>query len=151
MTSEQLVDIEQIRQLKARYFRTMDGKAWDDWEQVFCEDVTIDTTQDGAPVVNGRKAFREFLPPILQNVKTVHHGHMSEIEITGAHTATGIWSMEDMLWWPEAEGGNHLWGTGWYHEEYRKDADGEWRIRKLVLRRIRVEVNGKQTFPPPPE
>lgn len=149
MTAEQLVDVEKIRQLKARYFRTMDQKKWDEWEQVFCEDVTIDTTQDGAAIVKGRKAFRQFLPPILQNVTTVHHGHMSEIEFTGARTASGIWSMEDMLWWPESEGGNHLWGTGWYDEEYRRDADGEWRILELVLRRIRVEMNGKQIFPPP--
>ena len=55
--------------------------------------------------------------------------------------------MEDMLWWPESQGGRHLWGTGWYFERYRKDRDGEWRILELVLRRIRVEVDGKQTFP----
>lgn len=147
MTVEELVDIEKIRQLKARYFRTMDQKDWDNWEQVFCEDVLIDTTQEGSPIINGRAAFREYLPPILQNVKTVHHGHSSEIEITGPATATGIWAMEDMLWWPESEGGNHLWGTGWYFEKYRKGDDGEWRIRELKLRRIRVEINGEQVFP----
>ena len=78
----------------------------------------------------------------------MHHGHTSEIELTGPDTATGTWSMEDMLWWPESQGGRHLWGTGWYFEKYRKDADGEWRILELKLRRIRVEVDGKQTFPP---
>lgn len=147
MTPNDLVEIEKIRQLKARYFRTMDQKDWDAWEQVFCEDVLIDTTQEGSPIIHGRKAFREYLPPILQQVKTVHHGHSSEIEITGPATATGKWAMEDMLWWPESEGGNHLWGVGWYFEKYRKDGDGEWRIFELKLRRIRVEINGKQIFP----
>ena len=150
MTPEDLVDIERIRQLKARYFQTMDQKNWDDWEQVFCEDVTIDTTQEGdTPVIHGRAKFREFLPPIIQNVQTVHHGHMSRIEITGPDTATGVWSMEDMLWWPPEEGGRHLWGMGWYFEKYRRDPDGEWRILELKLRRIRVEVDGQQVFPPP--
>jgi ketosteroid isomerase-like protein len=147
MTPEDLVEIEKIRQLKARYFRTLDQKDWDAWERVFCEDVTIDTTQEGSPIVHGRAKFREFLVPILTGVKTVHHGHMSEIEITGPNTASGTWSMEDMLWWPESRGGNYLWGTGWYFEKYRKEDDGEWRILELTLRRIRTEVNGVQSFP----
>jgi len=147
MTPEDLVEIEQIRQLKARYFRLMDQKKWDEWSQVFCEDCRIDTTQEGSPLIEGRRAFLDFLPPILEGVKTVHHGHMSEIELTSPTTATGIWSMEDMLWWPPEQGGRHLWGKGWYFEQYRKDPDGQWRIRELVLRRIRVEVDGKQTFP----
>lgn len=148
MTPDDLVEIEKIRQLKARYFRYMDQKKWDLWAEVFCEDATIDTTQDGAPIINGRKAFRAFLPPILQNVTTVHHGHASEIELTARGQARGIWPMEDMLWWPASEGGNHLWGTGWYYDVYRQDPDGEWRILEMTLRRARVEMNGQQTFPP---
>jgi len=32
--------IEQLKQLKARYFRLMDQKRWDEWQEVFTEDVT---------------------------------------------------------------------------------------------------------------
>ena len=149
MNARDLVDIESIRQLKARYFRTMDQKDWDNWESAFCEDALIDTTQEGAPLIEGRKAFRDFLPAILEKVQTVHHGHTSEIEITGADTATGKWAMEDMLFWPEAEGGQKLWGMGWYFEKYRRCEDGQWRIQEMVLRRIRVEINGEVVFPPP--
>jgi len=149
MTPEDLVEIEHIRQLKARYFQLMDQKRWDEWSMVFCEDVTIDTTQEGSPLINGRKEFLDYLLPILEGVQTVHHGHMSQIEITSSTTATATWSMEDMLWWPPERGGQKIWGMGWYFEEYRKEADGEWRILDLKLRRIRVEVNGKQQFPPP--
>ncbi|MFP6663782.1 MAG: nuclear transport factor 2 family protein [Deltaproteobacteria bacterium] len=147
MTPENLIEIEQIRQLKARYFRMLDQKKWDEWEKVFCADVTIDTSDDGVPILHGRRQFRDFLAPILEGVMTVHHGHASEIEITGPDTATGIWAMQDMLWFPESKGGGHMRGTGWYFEKYRKDSDGEWRIRELVLRRIRTEMNGVQTFP----
>jgi hypothetical protein len=142
-----LVEIERIRQLKARYFRLMDAKRWEEWRDVFCEGVVIDTSQEGVPVIEGREAFLAFLRPILRDVKTVHHGHTSEIELTGPTTATGIWAMEDLLWWPAEQGGRQLRGHGWYFDQYRKEADGEWRIARLELRRIRVEIDGKQTFP----
>lgn len=145
MTPEDLVQIEQIRQLKARYFHTLDQKRWDEWEQVFCADAHIDTTEEGSPLIDGRKAFREFLQPILEGVTTVHHGHCSQIDLTGDDTATATWSMEDHLWWPD---GRHLWGTGFYLEQYRKGRDGRWRIQEMKLRRIRTEVDGEQVFPP---
>jgi hypothetical protein len=144
VTLEDLVEIEQIRQLKARYFHLMDQKRWDEWEQVFCNDVRIDTSQEGVPLLQSRQAFRDFLPPVLAGVKTVHHGHLSEIEITGPNSAVGTWSMEDHLWWPD---GRHLWGTGFYFEKYRKTPDGVWQIQEMKLRRIRTEVDGEQTFP----
>lgn len=148
MTLEELVAIEEIRQLKARYFHLMDQKRWDEWARLFCEDLRVDTTQEGAPILEGRQAFRDFLPPLLEGVKTVHHGHASEIRITGPDRAEGTWSMEDNLWWPAEQGGRHLWGTGFYFETYRRDPDGVWRIRELTLRRIRTEVDGVQVFPP---
>jgi hypothetical protein len=147
MKPEDLVEIERIRQLKARYFRLLDAKRWEEWKDVFCEGVVIDTTQEGVPLIEGRDAFLAFLRPILRDVKTVHHGHTSEIEITGPTSATGIWAMEDLLWWPAEQGGRQLRGQGWYFDQYRKEADGAWRIARLELRRIRVEIDGKQTFP----
>lgn len=148
MTPADLVDIEKIRQLKARYFLLMDQKRWDEWAMVFCEDAIIDSTQDGAPLLESRQAFRDFLPPLLEGVKTVHHGHMPIIEITGPTSATGTWAMEDMLFFPEGSERRKLWGKGWYFEKYRKDGDDEWRIAEMKLRRIRVEVDGLEVFPP---
>jgi len=148
LTPEDLVEIEKIRQLKARYFFLLDQQRWDEWAQVFCEDVVIDTKHEGTPIIHGRQAFRDFLPPWLEGVKTVHHGHMPMIEITGPTTATGTWSMEDMLFYPEGQERRFLWGQGWYFEKYRKDPDGEWRILEMKLRRIRVEVDGVEIFPP---
>ena len=99
MTTD-LDDIEQIRQLKARYFRTMDQKDWAAYRGVFAEDAVIDTTDDTGPgtEITGRDAFIDMLTPILEGAITVHHGHMSEIEITGDDTARGIWAMEDQIW-----------------------------------------------------
>jgi len=46
-------DIEAIRRLKARYFRTMDTKDWVGMRQVFTDDVVIDTSEAGGNVVSG--------------------------------------------------------------------------------------------------
>jgi hypothetical protein len=40
-------DTEAIKQLKARYFRTMDTKDWAGMRQVFTDDVVVDTTDSG--------------------------------------------------------------------------------------------------------
>lgn len=149
MTPEDLVEIEAIRQLKARYFRFMDQKRWDEWEDVFCDDVVISTPDDTGEDsdITGNKAFRVYLEPILAPIITTHHGHMSEISIDGPDTASAVWSMEDHLDWPPESGVGQMWGTGWYEETYRKGSDGKWRIASLLLRRQRVEVEGNRVFP----
>lgn len=147
-TPEELVDIEAIRQLKARYFRLMDQKQWDAWRDVFVDDVEIrtpDDTGDPTPII-GRDAFVGGLVAMIDPVPTVHHGHMSEIVVDGDR-ATGVWSMEDHLWWPPESGLGHMWGTGWYEETYRRCGDGAWRIASMYLRRVRVEADGTQIFP----
>lgn len=150
MIDTQLGDIEEIRQLKARYFRLMDQKRWQDWLDVFVEDVRIATpidTPDQEPIV-GRENFVAFLAPILEGVITCHHGHTSEITITGPDTAEGVWAMEDRLDWPADKGGAYIVGTGWYEEKYRRCADGRWRIADLTLLRIRLDANGTRVYPP---
>lgn len=147
-TPEQLADVEAIRQLKARYFRLMDQKRWDEMRDVFVDDVVIrtpDDTGDDSPVI-GRDAFVDMISPMLERVITVHHGHMSEISVDG-DTAEGVWSMEDHLWWPPEVGLGHMWGVGWYEETYRRGDDGRWRIATMHLRRIRIESDGRQLFP----
>ena len=130
-----MTDLEAIRRLKARYFRTMDTKDWSAMREVFTDDVVMDTSSSGGGVVEGADAFLTFLSGILADVVTVHHGHMPEIEITGPTTAKGVWAMEDFLQWPN---GMQMRGYGHYHETYEKD-DGAWRIRTLTLTRLRVD------------
>ena len=129
-------DIEAIRQLKARYFRTMDTKDWAAMRQVFTDDVVMDTTASGGTVVTGADEIMAFLLGVIGDVVTVHHVHTPEIEPTSATTATGIWAMEDMLRWPD---GREMHGYGHYHETYEK-AGGAWRIKTLTLTRLRTDV-----------
>jgi ketosteroid isomerase-like protein len=137
-----LADVEAIKRLKARYFRTIDAKDWDGLRQVFTDDVVVDTTASGGDVVTGATPFVAFLREAIGDVVTVHHGHMPEIEITSPSTATGIWAMEDLLRWPD---GQELRGYGHYHEAYEK-IDGGWRIKTTTLTRLRMDF----TNPPDP-
>jgi uncharacterized protein (TIGR02246 family) len=129
-------DIEEIKKLKARYFRTLDTKDWVGMRNVFTDDVVVDTTDSGGSVVAGADEFMAFLREILADVVTVHHGHMPEIELTSATTATGIWAMQDILEWPN---GSRLYGYGHYHETYVK-TDDEWRIASTTLTRLRRDI-----------
>jgi hypothetical protein len=131
-----LEDVEAIKQLKARYFRTIDTKDWSGLREVFCDDVVVDTTASDGGVVTGAAEFIAFLQEAIGDVVTVHHGHMPEIERTSPTSATGVWAMEDVLRWPN---GMELRGYGHYHETYEK-VDGQWRIKTLTLTRLRRDI-----------
>jgi len=128
-------DIEAIRQLKARYCRTMDTKDWAGMRRVFADDVVMDTSESGGGVVSGADEFMVFLQKVIGDVVTVHHCHTPEIELTSTATASAVWAMEDMLRWPD---GSQLHGYGHYHETYEK-RDGAWRIKSSKLTRLRTD------------
>jgi hypothetical protein len=130
-----LAEIEAIKRLKARYFRTMDTKDWAGMRQVFADDVTMDTSRSGGSVIVGADEFMAFLQTAIGDVVTVHHGHMPEIELTSASSATGIWAMEDNLRWPD---GSEMRGYGHYLETYEKVV-GSWRIKTSTLTRLRTD------------
>ena len=135
---QRLLDIEAIKQLKARYFRFLDTKQWDDWGMVFTEDVVMEVPE-AAMVNHGRAEVVGNVGAALTGTTTTHHGHMPEIDITGPDTARGIWAMFDYVEWPAADGSRvGLQGYGHYHEEYRRDGDS-WRIAKTRLERLRVD------------
>jgi SnoaL-like protein len=141
MTTEnqtrQLFEIEAIKQLKARYFRLLDTKQWDELRAIFTDDATFafredpDDTESVESVVARWSAF-------LTPARTVHQGHTPEIELLGDDRAHGIWAMVDYVEWPEEDGVRKgMEGHGHYHEDYAK-VDGEWKIARLRLTRLRV-------------
>jgi hypothetical protein len=144
--AQRLAAVAEIATLKARYFRCMDEKDWPGLEALFAPDLVADFRdstgmRDETLLTHGATLYVKNLAPILQNVTTVHHGHMPEIEITSSTTATGIWAMEDLLWAREAAPVpfRTLRGFGHYHETYEK-RDGRWVIKTIRLTRLRVEV-----------
>ncbi len=135
MNVNELIEIEQIKQLKARYFRLLDQKRWNEWGEVFTDDITLQFGPNPEDVFKGKKATVEGLSEILKDSTTVHHGHMPEIKITGENTASGTWAMFDFVEMP----GLTLKGYGHYEEKYVKE-DGSWKIKNLLLTRLRVDI-----------
>jgi SnoaL-like domain len=140
-------DLEQIRQLKARYCRFLDTRDIDAWRTVFTQDVvvTLDLTvstggadPNTAPPLQG---VDNFVPAVLAGIgdaATMHHCHTPEITLTSATTAVGIWAMEDLLMFPD---GRELRGAGHYHETYEK-RDDVWQIKTLHLTRTILRMVG---------
>lgn len=127
-----LIDRAEIEQLKARYFRCVDLRRWSDLAEVFTADAELHIAQTHA---RGRDAIVELIRTALDGVRTVHHGHMPEIEFQDDDRATGVWAMFDLA---EREGEPVRVGFGHYHDDYVRDS-GRWRIAALRLERLRLD------------
>ena len=127
-------DIEEIKKLKARYFRGLDSKDWELYGSCFAEDIVVDLTGAGGEKFDGRTAFMAYAEA-MPMVQSVHHGHMPEIELTGPDTAAGVWALEDYNIWLDGSQ-NHGWGH--YLETYVK-REGRWQIRTMALSYLRIE------------
>ena len=137
--AEKLLAIEEIKILKARYFRFVDGRDWDNFRTLFADDAvfappTPPPGESGQNVLGGRgdlhgaDAFVAYAKRATSGSTSVHKGFMPEIEIVSPDEATGIWGMEDIIRSPTRVTNGH----GYYREEYVR-RDGVWRIRKLAL------------------
>ena len=136
---QQLVDREAIKELKARYFRFIDTKQWDDFRDLFTDDCTHWLPEESpVPFMTNDDYFamtRELLTPGV----TVHHGHMSELTFVSETEAEGIWAMEDLVQVAPPSGRISIHGFGHYVETYRKGDDGRWRISSKRNTRLRVD------------
>jgi SnoaL-like domain len=131
-----LVQIENIKQLKARYFRFVDSKQWNALRDVFTDDLKF-YLESSALTIGSADSFVAFISERLATAVSVHHGHMPEISIIDESTATGVWAMDD--WVDDPDHGRAFQGYGHYRERYRRGSDGSWRISELRLERIRVD------------
>jgi hypothetical protein len=143
---ERLAVIEEIRRLKARYFRLLDMKQWDEFETLFAPDATFDMrdaagARDDGALRTGAPAIAAFVRDAVAGMVTVHHGHIPEIDVLSGHAASGIWAMEDVLRWTTgADGAQVLHGYGHYHDTYAR-VDGRWLIQSSRLSRLSVTVS----------
>jgi hypothetical protein len=131
-----LLEIEAIKQLKARYCRHLDTKDWTAWRGIFADDFVSDTSEAGGKVIVGADAFVEFTRKSLRSQPTVHQVHAPEIELTSPTTGNGVWALEDVIRFGP---GVNLRGYGHYRETYQK-VDGRWHIKSSKLTRLREDV-----------
>jgi hypothetical protein len=145
-----LVAIEDIKRLKARYFRGIDSRDWALMKDTFADDIVLDfreaaTLQDGTnlipgptvDVLRGASAAIQAIQGAMAGISSVHHGHMPEIDIVDEGNAKGIWAMFDLLNFPAGAPVSNIAGYGHYLETYRK-VQGQWKIGSLKLTRLRV-------------
>lgn len=139
-TLQQLSDLEEIRQLKHRYFRCIDTANWAEVGSVFADDVEIDYRGGGYRLnVKGKADMIEFLAASFNSdVVAMHHGHSPEIEFTGPDSAKGIWYLEDRFINPERN--EDTVGTAIYYDRYVRTADG-WKLSFSEYDRVWELVN----------
>lgn len=137
-----IYDIEEIKQLKAKYIRLGDTQQWDEQVNIFTED--FEAVFDVAPrfskdqssrvEISGRDVFIETWKPALVGVTTIHQVFLPEITIISPTAATGIWAFSDDVRLPNC----HFKGWGHYHDSYVKE-DGAWKIKSSRVTRIHTE------------
>ena len=144
--------IEEIKQVKARYFRSLDTKDRALASTVFTENATADfrgatidtrTGLDAAPVslgevIRGSKAIVDMLMLSGERMDSVHHGSIPEIEILSDTTTKAIWPMVDRLLFKPGMNASALDGWGHYYDTYRCEG-GKWKIESTRLTRLRVD------------
>jgi hypothetical protein len=149
---EQLLAIEAIRRVKARYFRGVDLGDAELVRSILADDCELDyrgcctdprSGRDFMPAMNvvlkGRAAWSAegFAKA---GIVSVHQGCNADIELTSATTAKAVWAMTDRLFLPAGAPFSQMTGYGYYHESYVK-VGGDWKIRTLRIERIRVEAS----------
>lgn len=140
--AERLLAIEEIKQVKARYFRCMDMKDWAGFTAVFAPDASVDYTPASSDSsdwkATGAANVVALVRRVVERAVSIHHGHMPEIEVLSTDSARAIFAMEDLIFWPEGSRYKTMHGWGHYHETYAK-VSGKWLIKTLKLTRLRVE------------
>jgi hypothetical protein len=151
-TLDRLVAIDEIQQLKARYFRTLDLRDWDGMAQVFAKDAVFDFSvgmqiaplggkPEGpvGPIIRGRDAIIAWVRQAYADHTAVHHGHCHEVTIDSETEAHGVIAMNDLIR-DASRTKTLLSAAGHYWERYHFE-DGQWRIAHTRLTRLFNDVD----------
>ena len=150
--TDKLIAIEQIKQLKARYFRAYDTKDYGRFVSLFTPNARFDMRQ-AVSVPNGSSPSQEVENMLFigrANIEafvrsatpswSAHHGHNPDIEVKSSTMASGIWALEDSVAFLEGGPFRKLHGFGYYHDTYER-IDGQWLIASTQLTRVHLEVS----------
>lgn len=143
-----LASVEEIKRLKHRYFRTLDLKEWETFGDCLATDVRAryGTQAMGEPLhYDSREAVVAFMSENLgPSVITMHVASHPEIEVDG-DAARGTWAFEDTVIVPDFK--VSIRGAGYYHDTYRRDADGAWRIASTEYERVYEAMTSLEDTP----
>lgn len=140
---EELLEIETIKSIMARYARFGDTADWASFRALLTEDFTYradagpraSAEVSGVIAVQGRDAFVDAMEILLAGVVTAHQMVLPEVTITGPTTSRAVWAIHDYVKTP---GVGNFRGWGHIAQEYVK-VEGEWKIRSSHTTRTLVE------------
>ena len=151
---QRLVDAEELKRLKYRYFRLLDAQDWPAFMDLFTDDVEVNfvhpeeqsfppgatITPEGWARVD-RDGLLNWVRSVSEGFTTLHLAHMPDIEFSGPDSATGSWSMTDYS--RRNAPGDPTWyrAYGGHVEDYVRTVDG-WKIRRSVFTRHEFDVFG---------
>ncbi|MCC5953372.1 MAG: nuclear transport factor 2 family protein [Acidimicrobiia bacterium] len=146
MTAVASASIQAIQRCKYRYLRALDQKDWDTLADTLTDDVSA-AYGGGAHTASGRDAVMAFLRDVLgdERILTSHRVHHPEIELFGDGRATAVWAMDDVVIHQPA--GVLISGAGFYEDELRRCADGQWRICVTGYRRTYEQMVPTASMP----
>lgn len=144
-TLQTLLEIEEIRGLKARYCRYLDTKDWTGFAGLFTADAVMDVREDtGNAPVCGIAAIVAQVRFAVDAAASSHQVHTPEITLDGPDSARAVWAMQDRVVWQTGQspvpGVASITGYGQYHESYRREG-GVWKIAALRLSRFHVDMH----------
>lgn len=153
LTLESLIEIEQIKQLKYAYLRTLDLKQWNDLAALLTDDVTS-SYSDGKHSFKGKAAVMGFLKESMddRSIITKHQCHHPEIRFQSATEATGTWYLTDLVINPGNPAASPvvpavvIEGTGFYEDKYRKIGN-DWKIAHTGYQRVYREIFDRSKMP----
>lgn len=140
---QRVLDLEDIRSLKARYCWAIDTKQWDQLRALFAPDARFEgfgSAPDGADA----DTFVAGVSSRLAQAISVHQCYLPQFVFLDEDRVRGVWGMQDHLEWPqpialrEVPRARGFVGYGHYEEEYRR-LDGQWRMCFLRLTRLRID------------
>ncbi len=137
-----LVALEDLRRLKARYFRFVDEKRFAELGGLLADDFVY--ADDAKRISLTRDEFVRFIADRHADSVSVHAGHDPEIDVLTDETATGVWPMTDLVILPTTRNGRIVQrGAGHYHDRYRRGSEG-WQVASSHLTRIWLTIDTQQ-------
>jgi hypothetical protein len=132
---QSLLDVEQIKRLKYRYFRCFDTADLPGIAGLCHPEVTLDVNGGIYRFrIEGRERFLDMVREgahaemIMQ-----HNGHHPEIDLISPTEARGVWYLQDNVW--EFRRKIHITGAAIYRDRYLK-VDGVWLLKDIGFERI---------------
>jgi hypothetical protein len=144
--SLRLEDIELIRRLKHRYFRSIDTRDVEALTEIFRPDASIRYIGGSYDFqAEGRDNIVGALKAAFHNrFASIHAGFCEEINVHTDTAAEGIWYLSD--WALDLNTKLETVGSSIYRDKYVK-VDGKWQIQHSGYRRVYEQVQTLKELP----